>query len=261
MAKGFKHGAGGGVGLNFKVICNPKPETAKENTIWVDTDVKITGWHFCFTEPTEPTEGVVWFPTSSSGPIEFDALKKNSIHVRPLSAKQYIGGAWVDKTAEIYQNGEWVDWIFYLYDSGDEFESLTGGWSSKGMLASSDSSGSTLAPTITRNDFSMTIAITTDKRHGIGYVNNPIDLTGYSTLTVEGSFDIGGSSVLCVWNGKELPSAYKSYVAGKTITSDMTSVEIDVSALSGYHRIGFGMNTNFTNSVDVIITMTKCCLT
>lgn len=46
MAKGFKHGAGGGNPLNFKVVGNPQPNNPKENTIWIDTDVPITGWQF-----------------------------------------------------------------------------------------------------------------------------------------------------------------------------------------------------------------------
>ena len=49
MAEAFLHG-NGGTPLNVKVIRNPKPERAKENTIWVDTDVDITNWAFAATE-------------------------------------------------------------------------------------------------------------------------------------------------------------------------------------------------------------------
>lgn len=49
MAKGFKHG--GSSPLNFKVVGNPKPANPKENTIWIDTNEKITGWEFSATEP------------------------------------------------------------------------------------------------------------------------------------------------------------------------------------------------------------------
>jgi hypothetical protein len=55
-------------------------------------------------------------------------LKKNNITVYPLSAKQYVNGAWVDKEAKSYQNGAWVEWMTYLYNRGNEFELLTGGW-------------------------------------------------------------------------------------------------------------------------------------
>lgn len=107
MAKGFKHGAGGV--LNFKVICNPKPDTAKENTIWVDTD-RINNYYFSATQPENMVDYDVWFPIGTSSPVAFSATKKNSIMVYPLSSKQYIGGELVDKTAKSYQSGVWVEW-------------------------------------------------------------------------------------------------------------------------------------------------------
>ena len=120
MAKGFKHGAGGGgAPLNFKVVGNPQPVSPKENTIWVNTDAEITGWIFSAVEPTEPTEGIVWFPAGTSQTlIRFNALKKNGIMVYPRSAKQYVSGAWAEVTAKIWQNDEWANWARYLFQSG-----------------------------------------------------------------------------------------------------------------------------------------------
>lgn len=42
---------GGGAGLNFKVVGNPQPASPKENTIWVNTDTPISGYHFGNEEP------------------------------------------------------------------------------------------------------------------------------------------------------------------------------------------------------------------
>lgn len=111
--------SGGGAALNFAVIPNPRPETAKENTIWVDTD-SITSWVFSVTAPESPTNGMVWFSTGEASTAAFNALKKNNITVYPVSAKQYIGGEWVTKTVKNYKNGEWVDWAAdtVLYNSG-----------------------------------------------------------------------------------------------------------------------------------------------
>ena len=54
MAKGFKHGAGGGTPLNFKVVGGTSaPSNPKENTIWVNTSTAITSWDFSATEPTK----------------------------------------------------------------------------------------------------------------------------------------------------------------------------------------------------------------
>lgn len=128
MAKGFKHGAGGISTLNFHVVINPKPDYPKENTIWINTDTPISYYEFSGTQPTAAQEGALWVCTGSQGQIKFNALKKNGIQVYPFFARQYVGGAWVDKTARIYQGGAWVDWIQYLYNLGNEFPETTGGW-------------------------------------------------------------------------------------------------------------------------------------
>lgn len=74
-------------------------------------------------------EGTVWITTGKSSTAPFNALKKNNITVYPISAKQYVNGAWVDKTAKIYQSGAWVDWWDgQLYENGNQFTSITGGW-------------------------------------------------------------------------------------------------------------------------------------
>lgn len=104
-------GGGGSGGLNFQVIGGTTaPSNPKENMIWVNTSTKITSYIFSATQPTG-SAGMVWISTGTSSTVEFNALKKNGIQVYPISAKQYIGGAWVDVEAKIYQGGSWVDWI------------------------------------------------------------------------------------------------------------------------------------------------------
>lgn len=105
---------GGGGGLNFKVVGGTTaPSNPKENMIWVNTSTKITSYIFSATQPTG-SAGMVWISTGTSSTAEFNALKKNGIQVYPLSAKQYISGAWVGETAKIYQGGEWVDWVVLI---------------------------------------------------------------------------------------------------------------------------------------------------
>lgn len=132
---------GGGASLNFKVIGNPMPSTAKENTIWIDTDVPITSYIFSATQQTG-SAGMVWISTGTSSTVAFNALKKNGIQVYPISAKQYVGGAWKTVTAQSYIGGQWVqfssDWEGELYEPGNKWESVTGGW--KGT-ATIDSNG------------------------------------------------------------------------------------------------------------------------
>lgn len=128
MSKGYKTRGGTNL-LNFKVVGGTtEPDNPKENTIWVNTAQKITGWYFHPTQPENMGNGEVWFCTGATSLAAFDALKKNSIMVYPLNANQMVDGALVNVTAKSYQNGEWVDWILYLYDKGNLFENVTGGW-------------------------------------------------------------------------------------------------------------------------------------
>lgn len=105
--------------LNFSVVGGTtQPSNPKENTIWVNTDVKITGWLFDVTEPENPTEGMLWIATGITSPVTLNVLKKDGITIHPLFAKQYISGALVDKPARIYQNGNWKDWVLFLVKDG-----------------------------------------------------------------------------------------------------------------------------------------------
>ena len=116
-------GGGGGNSLNFNVVngWDSPPSNPKENTSWVNTGVVITSWVFSATQPANPAQGMVWFSTGASSPVAFNALKKNSIMVYPMSARIYNNGEWSEKEAKIYQNGAWVEWApepFYIFKSG-----------------------------------------------------------------------------------------------------------------------------------------------
>jgi hypothetical protein len=77
-----------GADLNFEVVGGMiQPSDPKENTIWVNTPNEITEWSFSPTEPTEPTDGMIWFETSESGHVPFNALKENAIIVKPFKAR------------------------------------------------------------------------------------------------------------------------------------------------------------------------------
>lgn len=138
-------GGGGGPALNFKVVPGlTQPVTASENTIWVKTE-RIGSFYFSATQPEGMQEWDVWFPTDMGSNVEFNALKKNGIQVYPLSAKQYVSGAWVSVEAKSYQNGEWVTlWDGGLYKSGDEYEVITGGWTANGYSVYADGSTRTV---------------------------------------------------------------------------------------------------------------------
>lgn len=114
-----------GAGLNFAVLGNPQPLNPAENTIWVNTNDLITGYTFSASAPENSFDGLVWIMTSPSSLIIFNALEQNCLEVYPVSAKQYVGGVWVDVEAKIYQNETWVN----FYDRKTQIEILNAtGW-------------------------------------------------------------------------------------------------------------------------------------
>ena len=173
-------GFGGGAGLNFKVVGNPQPSNPVENTVWIDTDTPITSYIFSAAQPAGE-EGMVWIATGTTSTVEFNALKKNGITVYPMGAKQYVSGAWVDKTAKSYKNGEWVEWIpeGMLYYRGNECDPVTGGWSAFVGYSDSYTLGS-----YTEGSDRITLKLNGDKKCVSAAPANKIDLTKASTLIV-----------------------------------------------------------------------------
>lgn len=237
MAKGFKHGAGGVSALNFKVVGGTSaPASPVENTIWVNTETEISGWVFSAEEPKSPVEGTVWISTGTSSTVEFNALKKNGIQVYPISAKQYISGAWANVTAKSYHGGAWKDWIKYLYNMGDECTDLTGGWVAAAIKPAG--SGSTaVKPSVTKNTDSITFSLTSGyPNYIVGYLvtEKSIDITNYSKITINvTNFSISGG--LIVSNSKTsgfTKTAVVDFAVGRN--------ELDISSLSGSYYILIG---------------------
>lgn len=114
-------GGGGSGGAELVIVGGTtSPAKANHNTIWIYTDVEITSNVLSATEPESHVNGMVWVIIGDSGDIKVASpVGGDWITVYPISAKQYISGAWVDKTAKSYQNGEWVDWIRYLWKEGE----------------------------------------------------------------------------------------------------------------------------------------------
>lgn len=120
---------GTGAGLNFKIVGGTtQPASPKENTIWVNTDLEITGWGFD-TEPADYlTTGGVWIKTGTNGNVELNALKKNGICIYPQSCMQWDGTKYVSKDVKVYKNGEWLALKIWFLQGGEQYRDATGGW-------------------------------------------------------------------------------------------------------------------------------------
>ena len=239
--------------LSFEVVGNPQPENPKANTIWVDTDVEITGWDFSAAEPVNPAQGMVWFSTGTESAVAFNALKENSVMVYPLSAKQYVAGAWVGKTAESYLDGEWVEWIDedLLYRYGDENVSVTGGWITGTPTTYGAGYNKTGSLTVTNDENGYSAKQTVHEGNSFLYVSNLIDLTKYSTLYFHGSINNSANTAhycrLIIYS--DFGSATDGNILAQiSANNTMGTRTIDVSGINRTCRIAFFIFSN-TSSV------------
>ena len=226
---------GGGAGLNFKVVGNPQPETAKDNTIWVNTDAKITSWVFSATQPETAEEGLVWFTTGTSSPVSFNALKKNGIQVYPISAKQYVGGAWVNKTTQIYQGGKWIDLIKCLYNYGDECADVTGGWIAVQPQSSYPKD------TTTKNADNLYLASNWNGTSGTsaGWTfQNSVNVTAHKTLKVLATIVGSNYNRICLYAGTSY--ADTSIASIDNSVGENIEISLDISNVSGEYKVCIG---------------------
>ena len=230
MAKGFKHGGGGAAAsLNFKVVGGTsRPSAPGENTIWVNGE-GITSWVLSPVEP-EAAEGLAWVAVGGASAYAFNALKKNALMVFPISAKVYIGGTWANAEAEIYQNGKWnsfsVTWDGYYFKDGDQYESVTGGWTTEGWnnQATANADNGILYVESPNQQYSARIGTA-----------SPIDFSGISKLYVDSPTGKGES----VYSGYLLVCTEKqdyTNVAQITISAAGTT-SINVSDLNGSYYL------------------------
>ena len=229
-------GGGGGGSLNFQVVGNPQPTNPKANTIWLNTDVPIAGYEFTPTEPANPVQGMAWVAIGTSSPVAFNALKKNSVMVYPISTKQYIDGAWVDKTAKSYQGGAWKDWRFYLYSRGDECEAVTGGWIAVQAQTHMGMGVATRGPNYLLADSNWV-----DNVGGtsVGWTfPNDIDLTDFKTLKFVITTTQALNCRVSVYKGTNYVD--QSIASLENPSATETELSIDISKLIGAYKVNFG---------------------
>ena len=225
--------SGGGAGLNFAIAGGTvAPTNPRENTIWVDTDIPITGWSLSFNEPSEPEEGMVWIVISATGNAMFNAMKKNTLTIAPMAAKQYVNGAYQAREAQIYIEGEWKDLVRYMVKDGRAIYPLKADGKSYDSANPGSWSGVNVVP-----ESGYVSVSGTSNGYGIVYVDN-VDLTATRILTIDGTFDNEYKKCkLLVWN------ALGAYITSNVVRSvdlpnGIGAVSLDVSGLTGPHIVG-----------------------
>lgn len=249
MGWGSGNIGGGGGGLNFSVKqyanTDNLPSFANENTIAIISAETMTGWAFDAVAPVDPAEGMVWMEHGNASGVAFNAAKKNCVMIYPLSAKQYIGGAWVDVGAKSWQDGAWVDWWIpgTLFANGTDDTDLTGGWDSFAYSVGSGYDGRKVNVDISSEGISASLLSARLKSTFVG-TNNRVDVSSYTTLTMSFSearrSTASGAIKVVLYSDAGYTVAAEAAVIS---TSGQTFLdpEIDVSNLNGSYFIGFLM--------------------
>ena len=249
MAKGFKHGAGGGGGSLELIVVGDvtQPTKATQHTIWVNTDVEITEVRLCAEESECDNEGAVWI---TIGDVTHNKMVVpvggNMIEVHPVIARQCIGGAWIEKPAKSYMDGMWHDWIpaGALYWRGNECTEVTDGWECMAWKMQSDAVTTAQTFNIYRNADHIVFRKTGDIG-AVMYAVNPINLTGVKAIRFRGEMSPATKAswvAFYVWT--KMGGTYwatNSVATVQTSTNGKTEFLLDVSALTGLHYIGFAI--------------------
>lgn len=229
----------GGGGLNFHIVGGTTaPSSPSENTIWVETSAAVTGYVFSAAAPSNPAAGTVWFKASASSNVAFSATKKNQIMVYPNLARQYVGGEWIQKTAQIWQNGAWIGWTVYLFQNGNVFSDVTGGWSTSGAWTSDGWSSGSFAV----GESALTLSAGTNGNISAS-PNNPVDLTNYSQLvavvdSITGTAGQGLTLCVCSTRNENFdPGGTMANLPPSTLASAVISgtgtVSVNIANLTG----------------------------
>lgn len=235
---------GGGISLNFEVVGGTtEPTNPKENTIWVNTSLEITGWAFDSDYPLVSAGGV-WIKTGTSSGAEFNALKKNAIQVFPVGCYQWDGSSWVAKTAKVYRNGSWAS-VFvillgmsqnllgvpsWVHGGGTNLESYNFGFSGSNYRIYLDSgmwgNGYVRFPTIFNNSYGRTLyldySVTNTGTEGTATIN--LNLNGNSS----------GGSTAATYRLADITTSAPN-VSRRTISIDISSISsFYVEVYAGY---------------------------
>jgi hypothetical protein len=210
--------------------------SAKQNTIWVKTDRRITAWTFSAYEPQGVDEGTVWFLVNTASGIAFNAVKKNTLMVYPVSCKQYLGGTFVAQEAHIFIGSQWTQFSsiisdVYLFNNGDQCTDITGGWGCEGVIIvdedlSQGRPGAAGAKLSVDVDYSYSCSV-------IGTVNK-IDLTDAHTLYVDASH-VRGKAFVILTEDNEVESEGRGEQLSGLLSLGVNT--FDVSHLVGSYHV------------------------
>lgn len=243
----FLHGFNsGGVELWVKTYSSDtalKAASAPDNTVGIVTSVSLSNWQVVDVLPTTQTSGVAYIVAGSGTAVTIG--RRLNLHLKECRLNGNLMNAYIRK------NGAWVQfsnsWDGYYFKSGDEYDSITGGWTSDGysyleFTPVAGTVGSTLKAAITKG-YEMSAVGTANK----------VSLKDVDTLRITVT---GASSAeklrFFVLSTKDLGDMVKEV----SLVGASGEKTIDVSGLTGSYylalaAIGTGGSTSYSISATV----------
>ena len=218
-------GGGGGIGESIFTIIGgtERPDNAKDNTIWVNTDREITSHAFSSIEPENPDEGMLWVTIADTSSVKVGAPVGNDLIVLYLNGvKQYTGGEWANKEYSLFTDGVWNDFATNLYIIANG-------------IAQMDLTAEYL--NLTEKEGGLTIAGVSNGYFELFAEN--VDLSAWNKIVVAGTFNLADYAVaytLAAWDSDVSDPTYSNSTATEKLTT--TGATLDVSGLSGKYSVG-----------------------
>lgn len=197
-----------------------------------------------------PAEGTAWISAgmSATDANSFNALKKNVMYVSPVTARQYVDGAWRDRTAQIYARGAWSFLGSFYYNRGVQVVPWEVKWNNSGEAIFGVASVS-LRATDGGYDKGITIGTT-----------NPVDLTNISSIifeattlkvTASSSFSTNFLVADVLTNGRpNMISALARATVEEAVVEGIFA--LDVSNITGQHYVGVGVDNGMSQCTEPV---------
>lgn len=177
---------------------------------------------------------MVWIFVGTFSAAEFNAIKKNTLQVYPLGAKQYVNSAWENVTAWSYQGGEWKNWFTYIYNSGNEFTERTGGLQEISLNKYSNGVVYTHVG-IVRNESNIYLSAPASGGESSFVTANKIDVTNFTKLCIKVSDATAVQTGVNPYFGLFSEKSPGKCVANTTFKNGVS--ELSIESITGSHHI------------------------
>jgi len=261
MATIIRVGGGAGGGLAFTVVGGTTiPSSPSENTVWVKTSTAIKNVYAQVYAPANPVAGDVWINTYVNLDAEGNAIVSDAltmtisespfIRISAKSGKQWNGSSWKTCPTRVYKNGAWSpDTLIILMD---------GVWGLLGeptilYRSTSKQSDTTKMPMTYENGYMYIKSSVTGKFYYRLYIETPIDVAPYNTMTAVGyspdSVFYGWAFLNATIKGSSSHNDddyLAGYINNGSATNPVTATA-DISSANGQMYFGVGLYPSESN--------------